>query len=371
MHFVSAVINHEESNTMSNEEGKEPTQSVPQSQDEDTEALKEETDHEAEADVYEEEENGGEEVGEEDGEEDDDDEKEDNVEDEDEEDEDDDEDEDEDEEETKRKLKEAEAKAIADATASANASYVPPPSLMSDPSPQELLKSVDGASLIGYSQIPSVYTARSVPVPLRGKLDVPIHITCGGSVVEYTVESEGYDISFGIMAEREEGSTVVSKTTRVDAHIQSITGKFLVGSVPCALIFTFDNEYSWFREKKITYSITVTPPTIDNIIAGRKKRAESALKVVLEEKNDANTKLESVSTMRAALAEKVERLEKELEEDRKNLGEIEKEEDLLKTKVELRSIQENLLEKRLNEGWTDEEKNGCNEEEEDDVGDEV
>ncbi len=49
-----------------------------------------------------------------------------------------------------------------------------------------------------------------MPVPLRGKLNVPIHVTIGGSVVEYSVESEDYDIGFGVVAEREEGVTVVS-----------------------------------------------------------------------------------------------------------------------------------------------------------------
>jgi len=263
------------------------------------------------------------------------------------------EDEDEQELNAKNLLREAEVKAIADATASANASYIPSNALMSNPSPSALIESVDGISISEYNQSPSLFTAHSVPIALRATLDVPIVITNGGSVVEYTVESEDYDINFGIKAEREEETTVVNTLTRVDSHLESVTGKFLVGTVPCALIFTFCNEYSWFREKKVTYCITVTPPSLDNITAGRIKRAESALAIVLEEKTGADTRLERASSKRGGLAEEVERLEKELEEKKKSLDVIEKEEDWLKARVELRGEQERLLKKRLTDGWDD------------------
>jgi len=103
-----------------------------------------------------------------------------------------------------------EEEAIAQATASADASYVPPPSVLHATTAQPLLRSVDGPSLLSkYDRSPSVYSARGVPVPLRGKVEVPIYVTAGGSVVEYTVESKQFDIGFGIVAQREEGVAVV------------------------------------------------------------------------------------------------------------------------------------------------------------------
>jgi hypothetical protein len=139
-----------------------------------------------------------------------------------------------------------EAKAISQAMASADASYVPSPSLLASEDPHPLLSQVDGPSLTSHLiTTTSVYQAKSVPVALRAKFDVPIHITAGGSVVEYEISSELYDIGFGVTAEREEGVTTVKESARVDAHLEAVTGKFLVGSVPCALIFSFDNEYSW------------------------------------------------------------------------------------------------------------------------------
>ena len=127
----------------------------------------------------------------------------------------------------------------------------------------------------------------------------------------------------------------------------------MVGTVPCALIFTFDNEYSWFREKRITYQITVRPPTKENIISGRKIRANTAIKIITKDKTSAEERLESVSTKKQELVQDVERLEKELEEKKKSLGVVEKEESWLKNRVQLRTVQENLLSRRLADGWED------------------
>uniref|UniRef100_A0A7S4SWC0 GOLD domain-containing protein n=1 Tax=Ditylum brightwellii TaxID=49249 RepID=A0A7S4SWC0_9STRA len=259
---------------------------------------------------------------------------------------------------------ELEAVAIAKATASADASYVPSPSLLQSPSPHPLIAQVDGPSLETYAGTESVYMARAVPVPLRGKLDVPIHITTGGSVVEYTIETADYDISFGITAEREEGITIVKENGRVESHTHPISGKFLVGSVPCALVFSFDNEYSWFREKQVTYKVVVMPPTVENICAGRRRRARSALKTVTEDKMSAETRLSRAVAQRTGLAAEISRMEKELAEKKKSLDVVAKEEGWLKNRVELRLTQENILNGRLTKGWPDEEDyNGEKEEE--------
>ena len=127
-----------------------------------------------------------------------------------------------------------------------------------------------------------------------------------------------------------------------------------MGSVPCALIFTFDNEYSWFREKKISYQITVKPPTKENVVLGRKLRAKTALKIVSEDKSSTEERFDKAAEKRQELAQEVDRLEKELTEKKKSLGVVEKEETWLKKRVQVRSVQEDLLNRRLAEGWEDE-----------------
>jgi hypothetical protein len=115
-------------------------------------------------------------------------------------------------------IKVMEAKAVAAATATADDSFIPSPSLLNASTPEALLKQVDGPSLAEYEGKDSVYVGRSVPVAVRSRITVPIHVTAPGSVVEYAVESKLYDISFGITAEREEGVTIVKVSTVLDGE---------------------------------------------------------------------------------------------------------------------------------------------------------
>jgi len=249
---------------------------------------------------------------------------------------------------------ELEAKAVEQATATADESFTPSPSLLNASSPEALLQQVDGPSLKEYEAKESVYVGKSVPIALRAKLEVPIHVTAPGSIVEYAVESKGYDIGFSIMAEREEGITVVKDDERVDSHVAPITGKFLVGSVPCLLKFTFDNEFSWFREKQISYRLSVTPPSVEVLLAGRRRRAKACRKATEDDLNSAQQRLEAAFSQKTTLESEIAKLEMLLTEQRKSLGAVVKEESWLKTRVDLREKQLNLLDERLEYGWADE-----------------
>ena len=84
-------------------------------------------------------------------------------------------------------------------------------------------------------------------------------------MVEYEISSELYDIGFGVTAEREEGVTNVKENERVNSHLEPVTGKFLVGSVPCALIFSFDNEYSWVSFVLVIVFLEISCPQYSSI----------------------------------------------------------------------------------------------------------
>merc|ERR1712176_414 len=170
------------------------------------------------------------------------------------------------------------------------------------------------------------------------------------AIVEYIVESKGHDIGFSIMAEREEGITVVKDDERVDAHEAPITGKFLVGSVPCLLKFTFDNEYSWFREKQISYRLSVTPPTVEVLLAGRRRRARACRKATEDDLNSAKQRLEAATAQKSSLESEIAKLNKLLAEQKKSLEVVEKEDNWLKTRVDLRVKQLKLLDNRLENG---------------------
>lgn len=250
---------------------------------------------------------------------------------------------------------ELEARAIAQAMHSADAAYYPSPSLLASDDPKPLLLQVDGPSLVEFhSTIPSVYQAKAVPIALRARVDVPIHVVSGGSIVEYTISTDLYDIAFGVTAEREEGITNVKEIVRVDSHIEPITGKFLVGSVPCALIFTFSNEYSWFREKRVTYRIVVTPPKIDNVIKGRRLRATKALEIIVADSKELNVQYTESTKRKIELTNEVAQLEEELSEMKKALEDVTSEEVWLGKKIIVRREQITSLTYRLENGWEDE-----------------
>ena len=105
-----------------------------------------------------------------------------------------------------------------------------------------------------------------------------------------------------------------------------MTGKFLVGSVPCLLKFTFDNDYSWFREKQVSYRITVTPPSAEVLRAGRRRRAKACQKAIEDDLSSAQQRLDAASGQKMSLESDIAKLEKLLAEKKKSLDVIAKEE---------------------------------------------
>jgi len=250
-----------------------------------------------------------------------------------------------------KRLSDLEARAVDRAKATADAAFRPSASILNAKSPTALLEQVDGPSLETYEGKESLYVGRTVPVAAGGTLQIPIQVTTPGSVVEYVVEVHAYDIQFGITAERDEGITVVKESSKVD---DSVTQKFLVGTVPCLIRFQFDNDYSWFREKQVSYKITVTPPSRESLATGRRRRAKSCLKTVVEDLEQAQSRLTNAMQQKQKLKTHIAKLRQELQQQQKALEVAEKEEIWLKERLDLRMEQEKLLQERLQRGWDDE-----------------
>jgi hypothetical protein len=148
--------------------------------------------------------------------------------------------------------------------------------------------------------------------------------------------------------------SIAQEKARVNSHVSPVTGKFLVGTVPCLLKFEFDNSFSMFREKLLSYKISVTPPSLETLMGGRRRRAKAASKVVVDDLGSAKERLASASFQKVALDTEIAKLEALLEEKKKALETAVKEEDWLLKRVQLRTDQQDLLEKRLTGGWADE-----------------
>lgn len=140
----------------------------------------------------------------------------------------------------------------------------------------------------------------------------------------------------------------------MDAASSPVTGKFLVGSVPCMIQLSFENDYSYFREKVVSYKMTVTPPTLETLQAGRRRRAKACLKAVQDDVARVESKLTKATQEEKSLERNVESLEKQLEEAKVALAASKEEQTQLKKQTELRKVQIEALTKRLELGWDDE-----------------
>ena len=120
------------------------------------------------------------------------------------------------------------------------------------------------------------------------------------------------------------------------------------------LQFDFTNEYSWMREKIVSYKITVTPPSRESLAAGRRRRATACLKAVDDDLQTAKSRLETTTIQKNSLYQEVTKLSKALEDAKKAYTVAEKEETWLQERKTLRLEQQKLLKQRLTKGWPDE-----------------
>lgn len=147
----------------------------------------------------------------------------------------------------------------------------------------------------------------------------------------------------------------LQEKSRVDASKDGpITGKFLVGTVPCWIRFQFDNDFSWLREKVISYKVTVTPPSLDTLYAGRRRRAKACLKAVGDDLNSADKRRRAANDQLTLLETELEELKLEIAQKSKSLQAAKDEASWCTERVKLRTEQKNLLQDRLEHGWEDE-----------------
>jgi hypothetical protein len=133
-----------------------------------------------------------------------------------------------------------------------------------------------------------------------------------------------------------------------------VTQKFLVGTTPCLLRFTFDNSYSWMREKHVTYRITVTPPSKESLLDGRRRRATACVKAIQDDWQAAESRYKASISDGKKLTNQVKQLEQQLHDAQLALAVTIREEEQLKQRKELRLQQQTLLQQRLDTGWEDE-----------------
>jgi len=230
-------------------------------------------------------------------------------------------------------------------------------------SPNAAPKSVDDELETFFETIDSQTTAiaksksfKSSNIEVTYDLELPIEVAVPGSRVKYAFSTDGGDISFGLYIQPPgasqnknagtEEDVELLEITRVKSDIDPITGTITIPS-PCTLLFYWDNHYSWFRAKRLSYSVSILPPTEDVVQKMRTDRLNEVLGDVMKDKEKTSARLEKISEAREILNKKVIDLENQLRDAKSHLAVARKEEQSLTEKIEMRKKQADGLKNRL------------------------
>lgn len=103
----------------------------------------------------------------------------------------------------------------------------------------------------------------TVSVDRRSCHEVPVHVKEPGSRLCWQFETEEHDIGFSVSLTTGDGTQeelVVRAWERADSHMRPRDGSLLCVD-PGTYVLKFDNTFSSYRSKKLTYTFSVLPPT--------------------------------------------------------------------------------------------------------------
>jgi hypothetical protein len=101
---------------------------------------------------------------------------------------------------------------------------------------------------------PIVWHAKDFNIQTKHEVRVP---AVAGSTVKYTFSTVNGDISFGLQyATPGNLVEIIRETMREPSDVEPIKGSYKA-DYDGVFVFIFDNSFSWFTDKLITYDITL------------------------------------------------------------------------------------------------------------------
>eukprot|EP00903_Cladosiphon_okamuranus_P009502 g9054.t1 len=199
-----------------------------------------------------------------------------------------------------------------------------------DPELQVFFTKVDGSFPGRHQDLQPIITWKSSNQPISTDFRLPIPVEHSGSVIDYSFETQNYDVQFAILFEEadessgggafhgesaavDEDEEVIVERRKVDSHLGPITGTIPL-SRPGRLTLVWDNGHSWFKHKILSYSVTLHVPSLLATERAKCGRAVNALRACVRERDSAHVRGESAALERKEAKATVERLEKELRE---------------------------------------------------------
>ncbi|XP_003747619.1 SEC14-like protein 2 [Galendromus occidentalis] len=103
--------------------------------------------------------------------------------------------------------------------------------------------------------------AKTIKLSKRSSHKIELPVENEGSVINWTFRTNGHDLGFALLRKKNDGSLEgCVPSTRVDCHVLPEEG-FYTCNVSGTYIFKFDNSYSWFTDKTVTFDVNVAPPS--------------------------------------------------------------------------------------------------------------
>ena len=139
-------------------------------------------------------------------------------------------------------------------------------------------------SFINYNEKSAPLVFRASDMLLQKVFELPIRVTQPGSTILYSFSTVQGDVSFAayfVSVDSRPMETVI-EPHRVPSDVENITGRFKAGREG-TLVIKFDNSFSWFTPKYLTYLIEMSQPTGTIADNHRCNRSRALLNMLIEE----------------------------------------------------------------------------------------
>lgn len=143
---------------------------------------------------------------------------------------------------------------------------------------------------IDFKEVPVAFHWNTTSYFVQTELQLPIPVAVSGSKISFSFQTKQGDIAFGISFISDEDGSVESVVdlTRVNSDVEEIAGTFEVPREG-TIIFSWDNSFSWFNGKILSYSIELLQEA--GVIANDEARIEASRDLLQQIKED-NVKIQ-------------------------------------------------------------------------------
>jgi len=157
---------------------------------------------------------------------------------------------------------------------------------------------------------PIVWHAKDFPVQIRHEVKVP---AVAGSTVKFIFSTTNGDINFSLQYITNTNLVeVIREPIREPSHIEQIKGSYKA-DYDGIFIFVFDNSYSWFTDKPLTYDIHLIQPAFAMADKNRSNQCRKLLASMSEESKKAKIELLTLKDRHTTVAQEVASLQARLQ----------------------------------------------------------